>query len=54
MEVLALHPGVEFDQIQENTGFALVYNGKLRRTEPPMDQELAILRTLDPDRYYTA
>jgi glutaconate CoA-transferase subunit B len=54
MEVIALHPGVEFDQVQENTGFELVRNGKIRRTEPPLDQELEILRTLDPDRYYTA
>jgi glutaconate CoA-transferase, subunit B len=54
MEVLALHPGVEFDQIQENTGFELVHNGKLPQTEPPTNNELAILRTLDPDRYYTA
>jgi glutaconate CoA-transferase, subunit B len=54
MEVLALHPGVEFDQIQENTGFELLRNGKLPQTEPPTNDELAILRTLDPDRYYTA
>ena len=54
MEVLALHPGIEFDQLQENTGFKLVHDGKVRRTEPPMNQELDILRTLDPDRYYTA
>jgi acyl CoA:acetate/3-ketoacid CoA transferase beta subunit len=54
MEVLALHPGIEFDQLQENTGFELVHDSKVRRTEPPMKQELDILRTLDPDRYYTA
>lgn len=54
MEVLALHPGVELDEVQENTGFELVHNGRLETTEPPTDHELQILRELDPDRYYTA
>ena len=54
MKVLALHPGVTFDQVQENTGFKLKAEKKLEATEPPRREELAVLRELDVDRLYTA
>jgi glutaconate CoA-transferase, subunit B len=54
MKLLALHPGVSTDRVQENTGFALLIETDLPVTEPPTENELAVLRHLDPERLYTA
>ncbi len=54
MIVIALHPGVEMSQVQENTGFELTASSSVMRTEPPRLDELKVLRELDPDRLYTA
>lgn len=54
MRIIALHPGVTVDDVQENTGFRLEVAEKIETTEPPTEQELAVLRNLDPDRLYTA
>jgi glutaconate CoA-transferase, subunit B len=54
MQLLALHPGVAADEVQENTGFELLVAAGLVMTEPPTDHELGVLRHLDPDRVYTA
>ena len=54
MKLLALHPGVASDQVQENTGFELLMDADLPVTDPPTENELAVLRHLDPDRLYTA
>jgi glutaconate CoA-transferase subunit B len=54
MTVLALHPGVSAEDVQANTGFALAVAPDFAVTEPPSDNELAVLRHLDPDRLYTA
>ncbi|MGH7191323.1 MAG: CoA-transferase subunit beta [Acetobacteraceae bacterium] len=54
MRIEALHPGVSIDEVKANTGFAIDPAPDMRLTEPPTDQELAMLRALDPDRLYTA
>ena len=54
MKVIALNPGVTRQQVQDNTGFALVFDDETGVTEPPTDHELQILREFDPDRLYTA
>ena len=54
MELLAVHPGVTADQVQQNTGFELLVAPDLPTTDPPAEDELAVLRHLDPDRVYTA
>jgi glutaconate CoA-transferase, subunit B len=54
MKLLALHPGVSADQVRENTGFALAIEADLPTTDPPTENELAVLRHLDPERLYTA
>ena len=54
MTLLALHPGATAAQVQQNTGFAVPVADHLSLTEPPTEQELAVLRHLDPDRLYTA
>jgi glutaconate CoA-transferase subunit B len=54
MKLLALNPGVAADQVQENTGFELLIDADLPITDPPTENELAVLRHLDPERVYTA
>lgn len=44
-----VHPGVTFEQVQENTGWALKKNEECMITDPPNADELRILREeLDP------
>jgi glutaconate CoA-transferase, subunit B len=54
MKLMALHPGVTIDRVQENTGFELLIEADLPVTDPPTDDELKVLRDLDPERLYTA
>jgi glutaconate CoA-transferase, subunit B len=43
----ALHPGVTLEQAREATGWALEVADDLRTTDPPTEQELALLRELE-------
>ena len=54
MKVMALNPGVTRDQVQDNTGFELLFDDGLSVTEPPTEQELSTLRLLDPEKLFTA
>lgn len=54
MKVLALNPGVTREQVQDNTGFDLIFDAQVAVTAPPTDQELELLRELDPERLFTA
>lgn len=54
MKVLALNPGVTRDQVQDNTGFEVLFADDVGVTEPPTDQELRVLREFDPEHQYTA
>ena len=54
MRAIALNPGVTCEQVQDNTGFPLLFHDALGTTEPPTADELGMLRHLDPDRRYTA
>jgi glutaconate CoA-transferase subunit B len=54
MKAIALNPGVSRQQLQDNTGFELLFDADTSVTEPPSEHELAILRELDPERRYTA
>jgi glutaconate CoA-transferase subunit B len=52
MQVESLHPGVELEQVQENTGFKIDPAPGMARTDPPQAEELRILREeIDPLRY---
>ena len=49
MMVESLNPGVELEQVKENTGFELVIPAEIGRTEAPTAEELRILREeVDP------
>jgi glutaconate CoA-transferase subunit B len=54
MQVISLNPGVSREQLQDNTGFALLYSEHVGVSEPPTDHELKVLRELDPEQLYTA
>ena len=54
MKVLALNPGVDREQVQDKTGFELMFDEALSTTEPPTSREIETLRVLDPDRLFTA
>ena len=53
-QVLALNPGVSREEVQDNTGFDLIFDDTVAVTEPPTSHELETLRMLDPERLFTA
>jgi glutaconate CoA-transferase, subunit B len=52
MQVDALQPGVEIQQVRDNTGFDLTIPRDPDHLPPPTGAELSILRQLDPDRLF--
>lgn len=46
--VRSLHPGVSFEQVQDNTGFPLLKAPDLGETAAPTAAQLEIIRRLDP------
>jgi len=52
MRLEMLHPGVSVHDVIENTGFELLIPERVGITEPPSEDELALLRRLDPDRRF--
>jgi len=52
MKLEALHSGVEVADVLENTSFEPFVSDALGVTEPPTDEELAILRNIDPEGMY--
>ena len=53
MRIDALHPGASLEQVKERTGFELMIPDDIPQTQPPTEEELKILRELDPDQKYT-
>ena len=54
MNIVALHPGVSVEQVQDNTAFKLAFKPDIGVTQRPTERELEFLRKLDPARLYTA
>jgi len=52
MQVIALHPGVSMEQVNDNTGFKVLNNPAVTDTLPPTARELEVLRELDPESLY--
>lgn len=53
MMVLSINPGYTRDDVQDATGFELLWSPDLVETQPPGEEELRILRDeIDPDRYF--
>jgi len=53
MRLETLHPGVTVEEVRERTGFELLIPDQISYTKAPTDEELRILRELDPDQRYT-
>ncbi len=49
----SVHPGVRVEDVLSNTGWTLRVADRLLETLPPSHAELAALRQLDPDRFWT-
>ena len=54
MKVEALHPKVTAEEVRDNTGFDILIDENVGVTNAPSDEELSVLRHLDPDRVYIA
>lgn len=52
MRIEATHPGVSVADVKANTGFELLEAPRIETTEPPSEDELAMLRALDPERRF--
>jgi len=52
MQLVAVHPGVDVTLVQARTGWPLRVARTLRETAPPSEEELRILRSLDPDKVH--
>jgi glutaconate CoA-transferase subunit B len=52
MRLEALHSGVSVEEVKANTGFEVLVSDTLTTTKPPTDEELGILRGLDPARQF--
>ena len=52
MRLEALHTGVSVDEVKANTGFDVLVSDALTTTKPPTDEELGILRMMDPARQF--
>jgi glutaconate CoA-transferase subunit B len=48
IRLISLHPGVTFEQVQEATGFPLHRDGSVPITPAPTEEQLRIIRRLDP------
>ncbi len=53
MRLETLHPGATVEEVKERTGFNLLIPDKIQYTKPPTEEELRLLRELDPDQRYT-
>ena len=50
IRVRSLHPGVSFEQVQDNTGFPLARPDHLSLTPAPTARQLALIANLDPNQ----
>ena len=48
IRVIGLHPGITFEEVQDNTGFVLERMQGLGETPLPADSQLKVLERLDP------
>jgi len=48
------HPGISVEEIKAETGWELKVADNIKQTEPPTEEELRIIRQLDPQGFWTA
>ena len=52
MILVAVHPEVKVDEVLARTGFKLQVADDLEVSAPPSEEELKLLRALDPERRF--
>ena len=52
MRLDAVHPGVTKDAVADQTGFEVLMPERVETTEPPTEEELELLRSIDPERRF--
>lgn len=50
MMLVSLHRGVTIEDVQENCSFEILIPSQVSTTEPPTDEEIRLLREIDPAR----
>lgn len=50
MKLLAVHPGVAIEDIEQNSSFEIVVSGEVGTTEAPTAEELRVMREIDANR----
>ncbi len=49
MKIKTIHPGIDLETVKNSTGFELIVSDDLKKTKPPTEKELKILREkVDP------
>jgi glutaconate CoA-transferase subunit B len=48
VRLVSLHPGVEVEEVHDNTGFAVIVPDSVPTTPTPTAEALAVIRALDP------
>jgi len=48
LRLMALHPGITIEEVQNNSGFEIIIPRKVGVTEPPMPEERLLLHEIDP------
>ena len=54
IQVMSLNPGVSREEVQDNTGFSLRFDGNLTVNQAPSEVELKTLRQLDSEHLFIA
>jgi glutaconate CoA-transferase subunit B len=49
----SVHPGISVEEVLANTGWTLRVADELIETQPPSDAELQVMRTIDPNHFWT-
>ena len=49
----SVHPGVSVEEVLENTGWTLRVADELVETPAPSDDELDVMREIDPKHFWT-
>lgn len=52
-QLASVHPGVSVEEVLANTGWTLRVDDELVETIPPNEAELAVMRELDPNHFWT-
>ncbi len=49
MKLISMHPGITVDDVRENSSFDMIIPADVTVTEPPAEEELELLKQLDPE-----